>query len=170
MNDSTPQAADGVRSNSVEAVVALILLGVGLVTVYESWQLGSRWTDEGPGAGYFPFYIGLVICFASAGIFVQAMRARTAASEIFVDGLSFKRVLQVLLPAALFVAAIHFIGVYVASALYIALFMVLLGKYSALKSVAVGVGMSALFFMMFEVWFKVPLFKGALDPTRIFGY
>jgi hypothetical protein len=170
MNDSTPQAADGVRSNSVEAGVALILLGVGLVTVYESWRLGARWTDDGPGAGYFPFYIGLVICFASAGILVQALRARATARDVFVDGPSFKRVLQVLLPAALFVAAIHFIGVYVASALYIALFMVVLGKYTGLKSMAVGVGMSALFFMMFEVWFKVPLFKGALDPTRIFGY
>ena len=170
MNDSSPQAAEGVRSNSVEAVVALILLGVGLVTVYESWQLGARWTDDGPGAGYFPFYIGLVICFASVGILVQALRARAAASEVFVDGPSFRRVLQVLLPAALFVAAIHFIGVYVVSALYIGLFMVVLGKYSGFKSVALVVGMSALFFMMFEVWFKVPLFKGALDPTRFLGY
>lgn len=170
MNDSTTPSDEGVRSNSVEAVVAVLLLGVGLVTVYESWRLGARWTDDGPGAGYFPFYIGLVICFASAGILVQALRARAAAGDIFVDGPSLKRVLQVLLPAVLYVAAIHFVGIYVASAAYIALFMVLLGKYPWFKSVAVGVVMSVVFFLMFEVWFKVPLFKGQLDPTSFLGY
>jgi len=170
MNDSTTPTDEGVRSNSVEAVVAVLLLGVGLVTVYESWRLGARWTDDGPGAGYFPFYIGLVICFASAGILAQALRARAASSDIFVDGPSLKRVLQVLLPAVLYVAAIHFVGIYVASAAYIALFMVLLGKYPWFKSVAVGVVMSVVFFLMFEVWFKVPLFMGELDPTRFIGY
>jgi hypothetical protein len=48
--------------------------------------------------------------------------------------------------------------------------MVVLGKYSPLKSVIVGVAMSAVFFMMFEVWFKVPLFKGSLDPLHFLGY
>jgi hypothetical protein len=24
--------------------------------------------------------------------------------------------------------------------------------------------------VMFEVWFKVPLYKGALDPLRFLGY
>jgi len=170
MDDSNAPAAEGVRSNSVEAVVALLLLGVGLVTVYQSWRLGARWTDDGPGAGYFPFYIGLVICFASGGIALQALRVRRTADEIFVDRPSLKRVLQVLVPAVLYVAAIHFLGVYLASALYIALFMVLLGKYSWPKAATVGVAVSALFFLMFEVWFKVPLFKGALDPTRFLGY
>lgn len=170
MNDSTTTPSRGVRSNSVEAVVALVLFGIGVVMAYESWRLGARWTDDGPGAGYFPFYIALMICFASAGILIQALRARPRSTELFVDGPSFSRVLQVLLPAALFVAAIHFLGVYLASALYIALFMVLLGKYGWPKAITVGVAVSALLFLMFEVWFKVPLFKGALDPTRFLGY
>jgi hypothetical protein len=58
----------------------------------------------------------------------------------------------------------------VASALFIALFMIILGKYSPLKSVVVGVAVNALFFMMFEVWFKVPLYKGALDLLAFLGY
>ncbi|HVE88059.1 MAG TPA: tripartite tricarboxylate transporter TctB family protein, partial [Burkholderiaceae bacterium] len=27
-----------------------------------------------------------------------------------------------------------------------------------------------IFFMMFEVWFKVPLFKGDLNPLSVLGY
>ena len=66
--------------------------------------------------------------------------------------------------------AVQFLGLYLASAIYIALFMVLLGKYSWLRSVLVGFAVSVVFFLMFEVWFKVPLFKGELDPTRFLGY
>ena len=29
---------------------------------------------------------------------------------------------------------------------------------------------NALFFVMFEVWFKVPLYKGALEPLAFLGY
>jgi hypothetical protein len=62
------------------------------------------------------------------------------------------------------------LGQYIASAIFIALFMVWLGKYSWLKSVVVGLAVNALFFAMFEVWFKVPLFKGALDLLAFLGY
>ncbi len=62
------------------------------------------------------------------------------------------------------------LGLYVASAIYIALFMIVLGKYSPVKSVLMGVVVNAFFFLMFEVWFKVPLFKGTLEPLRFLGY
>jgi len=76
----------------------------------------------------------------------------------------------VLLPAMLYVLGVNFLGLYVASAIYIALFMVLMGKYPVLKSVLLSVAIITLFFMMFEVWFKVPLFKGSLDPLHFLGY
>ena len=34
----------------------------------------------------------------------------------------------------------------------------------------VGVAVNALFFVMFEVWFKVPLSKGPLEPLAFLGY
>ena len=79
-------------------------------------------------------------------------------------------VLTVLLPAALYVAGIKYVGVYVASAIYIAVFMVWLGKYSWSKGIAVGLGVNVILFLMFEVWFKVPLFKGVLNPLGFLGY
>jgi hypothetical protein len=68
------------------------------------------------------------------------------------------------------VAGIRLIGIYVASAIYIAVFMVWLGKYSWARSASIGFVVSALLFLMFEVWFKVPLFKGAFDPLAWLGY
>jgi hypothetical protein len=158
-----------VLTATVDAVVALILCAIGLVVVFQARALGAGWTTDGPGAGYFPFYIGLVLAVSGAAIFVQALRSRSA-GEVFVDSVQLKRVLQVLVPSAIYVGAIMALGLYVASAIFIALFMIVLGKYSPLKSVVVGLAVNALFFVMFEVWFKVPLFKGALDPLRFLGY
>jgi hypothetical protein len=68
------------------------------------------------------------------------------------------------------VAVTTLLGLYVASAIFIAVFMVWLGKYSPVKSTLVGVVLNACFFVMFEVWFKVPLYKGTLDPLGFLGY
>lgn len=160
----------GVPTFAVEAVVALILLGMGIVVVISSAQLGAGWTTDGPGSGYFPFYIGLVLCIASAVTLYQAMLGKKRNTEIFVDHEQFKRVLVVLIPAIVYVGAVTVIGLYVASAIYVAGFMIALGKFSYLKSIATAVIMATLFFLMFEVWFKVPLYKGMVDPLAFLGY
>jgi hypothetical protein len=160
----------GVPTYIVESVVALLVVLLGVTVIVGSWKLGSGWTSDGPGAGYFPFYIGCILCISGAGILVQGLMAKNKNHEIFVDSVQLRRVLSVLLPALVYVVAVQFIGLYVASALYIALFMIILGKYSRVKSVIVAVCVVVLFFMMFEVWFKVPLFKGMFDPLRFLGY
>ena len=163
-------SGSGIRTNVVEAVVAGILLVIGLVTIVESRRLGAGWTSDGPGAGYFPFYIGLIIVVSALGILYQSLISKQRNTGVFVDSVQLKRVLSVLLPAALYVLAVTFLGLYVASAIYIALFMIVLGKYSWVKAVVAALVVTTVFFLMFEVWFKVPLFKGALDPLRALGY
>jgi hypothetical protein len=167
---SEAQPRTGVATNIVEAVVAFLVLLMGVVVIQGSWKLGSGWTTDGPGAGYFPFYIGLILCISGAGTMYQALFGKKKNTDIFVDSEQLKRVLSVLVPALVYVLAVQFVGLYVASAVYIALFMIVLGKYSRIKSVLVGVLAMVLFFLMFEVWFKVPLFKGMLDPLRFLGY
>lgn len=158
------------RNCTIDAAVAVVLLIVGAVVVVEARRLGATWTSDGPGAGYFPFYIGLVICISSLGILYQAVAGKNKDTGTFVDRQQLRQVLAVLLPACVYVLAIVFLGIYVASAIYITLFMVVLGKYAAWKSVLVGVLVNAVFFMMFEVWFKVPLYKGSLEPLHFLGY
>ena len=160
----------GVATYVVEAVVAAVLLLVGIVVIVESRRLGAGWTSDGPGAGYFPFYIGLIIVISSLGILYQSLLSNKRNTGIFVDSEQLKRVWSVLIPAALYVLAITILGIYVASAIYIALFMIVLGKYSPIKAVIAALAINTVFFLMFEVWFKVPLFKGALDPLRFLGY
>ncbi len=159
-----------VSTHIVEAVIAVCVLGFGLLVLFGSRNLGSGWTTDGPGAGYFPFYIGLILCISACGIFYQAVFGKEKDTSAFVDKEQLSRVLQVLIPALVYVGAIQLIGIYVASVIYIALFMVILGKFSWVKSAIAAVVINVVFFMMFEVWFKVPLFKGMLNPLGFLGY
>jgi len=160
----------GVPTFAVEAAVALLILVMGLVVVFGSRKLGSGWTSDGPGAGYFPFYIGLILCISSLGAGYQALFGKKRNTEIFVDGEQLRRVLVVLVPALVYVLAVQFVGIYIASAIYIAGFMITLGKIGKAKSIVTAVVIAVLFFLLFEVWFKVPLAKGSLDPLAFLGY
>jgi hypothetical protein len=172
-NETSGEGSQGravARNSTVDAVVAVCLMLVGAVVIYEARRLGAEWSTDGPGAGYFPFYIGLILAVCGAAIFVQSIRARATDTETFVDSVQLKQVLSVLLPSVVYVGAIMLLGLYVASALFIALFMIILGKYPVVKSIVIGVIVNVVFFAMFEIWFKVPLYKGALEPLRFLGY
>jgi riboflavin transporter FmnP len=78
--------------------------------------------------------------------------------------------MRVLAPATVFVLAIQVFGIYLAGAAYIGVFMRWLGRYSLVVSSAVGLAVMTFFFLLFEVWFKVPLYKGLLDPLAFLGY
>ena len=169
-SQGAPKSPAVVRTNTMDAIVAAILFVVGAIVIVEARRLGAGWTDDGPGSGYFPFYIGLIICFAALGVFYQAMFSKTRDTGVFVDRQQLGRVASVLLPAFALVFAIVFVGVYVASAIYIAVFMIVLGKYPPAKGNFLGLAVSAFFFLMFEVWFKVPLYKGRLEPLAFLGY
>jgi putative tricarboxylic transport membrane protein len=155
-------------SRAVEIFTAAVVLVFGAIVVYDSQRHGARWGDDGPQPGYFPFYIGLLICLSAVAILVQALRNR-AATTSFVSREQLKLILIVLVPTAIYVALVASLGIYVASTLYIAFFMWWLGKYSWLKIVPVSVGVNVAFFLIFETWFRVPLPKGPLEAALGLG-
>jgi putative tricarboxylic transport membrane protein len=159
-----------VSTATMEIVVAALFFATGAVVVFDSYRLGAKWGFDGPESGYFPFYIGLLICIASLVLLVQGVRQRLATrpGEAFVRAGQLKDVLSVFLPALAYVLGIELIGIYVASAIYIALFMVLLGHYSVLRSVSVGIGVGLFAFVLFERWFSIPLPKGFIE--RALGF
>ena len=75
--------------------------------------------------------------------------------------------LAVLIPSIVYVL-IRYLGIYVASALFIGIFMRWQGKFGLVKIMLVSLGVSVCLFLMFEVWFKVSLPKGPLET--MLGY
>ena len=156
-----------VRAMDLGVGGALFLVAV--VVMADSLRLGVGWREsEGPTAGYFPFYIGLFLAVASGINLGRAWFDRAAATRTFVTRTAIARVLAMLLPFAGYVLALSYIGIYVASALYIALFMWWFGRYPPSRGIAVGAVIAAVLFLMFEVWFLVPLPKGPIE--HLLGY
>ncbi|MFZ3324304.1 MAG: tripartite tricarboxylate transporter TctB family protein [Usitatibacter sp.] len=157
-----------------ELIVAAIFLVFGSVVMWGSWRLGARWGSDGPQAGYFPFYVGLFIVASAAFIILAALKmdAREA-NEPFVRWGQLRLVLTIMVPSVVYVALIDnpwlSLGIYVPSALFIGAFMRFLGKYRWITIAAVSVGTMVAFFVMFEIWFQVPLPKGPLEAALGFN-
>ena len=151
------------RHKTAEIAMALAFLAIGGIVIFDSLRLGARWGDEGPQPGYFPFYIALIICVSAVMILFRALRLRPEQDKTFVGVEQLKLVLAVLVPTAVYVALIGWLGIYVASTAFIAFFMRWLGKYVWWKVAATSIGTSVFFFLIFEVWFKIPLPKGPLE-------
>ena len=151
---------------SAEIVVAALFLLLGAIVAYDSVRLGARWAEDGPQAGYFPFYIALFVCVASA-VNLGVALLKKGDDRVFVEVGQLKLVLSVLVPALLYAGLIAAMGIYVASAVFVAFFMRWLGKYPWWKVAAVSIGNSVVFFLIFEMWFKVPLPKGWFE--RLLG-
>ena len=158
-DDDRPAAS----TRTLELAVAAVIFAIGAIVMWDSVRLGARWGDDGPQAGYFPFYIGLLLCLSTGVVFFRALGDRKKAAKMFVSRGQLVMVLKMLLPSIGYVLLIKLAGIYVASTLFIAFFMKWLGKYRWPKTLAVAFGVSAVFFLLFEVWFKLPLQKGPLE-------
>ncbi|WP_397390681.1 tripartite tricarboxylate transporter TctB family protein [Polynucleobacter sp.] len=168
-NNTNQDSVISVRA--MDIITSIAFLAVGLTVMVGSLKLGASWGADGPEAGYFPFYISLIIMLSSAVTLYQAAIVnKKKKTESFVEKEPSKQVMAVLLPAIVFVLGVQLIGIYVSSAFYIAIFMVWLGKYPIWKAVAVSVGVSAALYLMFEYWFQVPLPHGSwINPLEFLG-
>lgn len=155
---------------AAEGIVATAVFIVGAIVIYGARQLGSGWGDDGPQAGYFPFYVGLILCVVSVINFVSGVFGAKRKTTPFVTRGPAKQVMKVFVPAVVYVGVLQVIGIYVASAVYIAFFMRVIGKYSWVRSLTVAIAVNIVFFFMFEVWFLVPLYKGIYNPLAFTGY
>jgi hypothetical protein len=169
-HDLAPQHIPGQNENTVskrvmELVVAVAFMVVAAIVMIDSRRIGAGWAFDGPQAGYFPFYIGLIMFVSAAITFV--VHAFTKAPDLsnFVDRSALWLVLKVLIPTAGFVALIGFLGIYVAAAVFIAFFMWWLGKYRPWKAIAVGAVVPVILFWVFEIAFLIPLPKGPLETA-----
>lgn len=153
-----------VSNRTMDIVAALLFLAVAGLVIMDSVRLGFGWQDGvGPGAGYFPFYIALIMGGASLVNLVRALVQAQVPGETFVSRPAFAQVLAVLLPLLVFAVAIAFIGIYVSAAIFITLFMMYFGSYAVYRAAPVGLAVALVLFFLFEKWFLVPLPKGPLE-------
>ena len=154
------------QARTVDIVVCALLLALAIVFGWDARRIGASWASDGPQAGYFPFYLSLILGLASLWGLVAAFRDTSRAA--FVTREQFARVLQVFLPTLAFCILTSYLGLYVASFLLVAGFMWWIGDIAAWKSLLTGLLFTAAMFLTFELAFNVIMPKGPLEAA--FGF
>ncbi len=161
----TEKSEHTVSNRTMDIVVAVLFMALAVLVMADSWRVGARWASDGPEAGYFPFYVGAIMFLASLGTLATNIFTKHPDLANFVDREQLGSVLKVLVPTIVYVVLISFIGIYVASIFFIAFFMWWLGKYKLSTIIPVSIGVPLMLFVMFEIWFLVPLPKGPIEAA-----
>ena len=162
MTEATSHAGGtGPTHRGVEIGVAIAMMAFGAAVIAGSLQVGIGWGPEGPKSGFFPFYLGVAIIFASVANLLAAFKDDPR--KVFADWSQLVSVLSVVIPTAIYVVAVPWVGIYAASLVLIAVFMMWLGRYNIAISAAVSIGTVVAIYFMFEKWFLVPLPKGPIE-------
>lgn len=146
---------------AADIVTASILILLGGLVLTDALRLGVGWGSDGPNSGFFPFWLALIMVLSCAVIIVQA--ARKPAGRPFVTREKVGPVFKVLWPATASVMLIHWVGLYVSSALYIGFYMRWVGRHTWSAVVLLAFGIPVTIFLVFEKWFYVPMPKGPLE-------
>jgi len=169
--ESDPAAGDAsavVGARSADIVVYLMLLAIAALFGFDNWRTGMSWEADGPQAGYFPFYLSVLLGAASLYGLVYKLLMERGPGETFVTGEQFRRVMQVFVPTLLFCVFMQWLGLYVASFVLITGFMWLVGRIALWKSLVTGFLFSLIMFITFDIAFDVIMPKGPLEAA--FGY
>ena len=134
---------------------------LGGVVLFDAVRLGFGWGPDGPRSGFFPFWLAVTMIAVCGMILIQA--ALGASAKSFVTREQLGPVLKVLWPATAAVALMHFVGLYVSSALYLGFYMRWVGRHSWVTVLATALGIPIGCFLVFEKWFLVPMPKGPLE-------
>jgi len=162
-----------VKRYQAEIGTALVTGALGVAAIVGAVQLGHGWSDHGPEAGYFPFWVSVVLIGASLwnlGRAVIAARAERAPDPLddpqdpFLPRDHLRRIAVFLGAMAAFVVGMLLLGFYVATVLYVAWNAWKQGGFRLAFGLAVGAVFALSLYLIFEVIFQIPLLKGPIEP------
>ena len=155
-----------ISTRKMEIITAVVLAALAVLVMWDSNRIGAGWSDQGPEAGAFPFYVGLFLFASAIGVIIYALFSKdgkAVAEKPFVMKSQMKSVLQVFIPTLGYVILMQFVGLYLALAVYIVVFMMINGGYKITKALPFAIVVPIVIFVMFEKWFLVPLPKGPIE-------
>ena len=152
----------GISRRPVERIVAAALIGLGLLVLYDSYGRGAGW-DNGPENGFFPARVGWIFLAASLFILVQSFRSPEDGAFVSYEQLG--QVVRVFGPLCLFVALIQPLGLYVASGIFVTVFMAIVATSRWYAILLTAILVPIVCFWVFEMQFRVPLPKGPLEAA-----
>ena len=149
-------------------IAAAALTGIfGVVVVVSSFENGIGWSSAGVDAGTFPFLTGIIIVLGSLYNVAQGAlgRGTLAIVRTAITPFELRRLAGLFVPAAIFVAVIPLIGMYVASAGYVFAVLALPRRQTVLRALVIAAATPLALYVVFERMFQVSLPHGALGAA-----
>ena len=142
--------------------VALGLMALGLLVLGDAIRLGFGWGLGGPEAGFFPFYMGLGIVICTFFIVLRAIRIykKEGSGKPLVKKGGITQILWVLAPATGMVLLTELIGLHLATILYLAFYMGMVGKMNWGKVIVISILVPLVVYIIFDKIFLIPLPEG----------
>lgn len=152
---------------AMEVATALFTAVLGLIICAGSARHGISWNEQGPQAGFFPFYVGCMIVIGSLVNLAQALLARRRLTGHFIESGRVRDVAAFFAAIVAFAVLVALLGLYVGIALYLPAITLWKARLRPARALLLGLGAALFFFICFEYAFKLPLPKGPL--LNLFG-
>ncbi len=150
---------------SAEVAFAGFTAAFGAMIAWGATEFGVGWSPSGPQPGTFPFYIGCIVALASMANLGLALRKASSGAQPFITAEQARAVLRFVLPMIGFVVLSIWLGLYVATAIYMFGVMRFQGRYPLWHSGLVAIGLPVALFLLLEKGFRVSLLKGPLEAA-----
>ena len=151
-----------------ERLTAGALIALAFVAIRDSFPKAG-WGASGPGAGFYPLWSAVMMSRAAAFILLPALRM-PAGGRLFASSAGAGALAKLVVPMVVAVALIGWLGLYIVSGAYMALFARWVGRYRWLSVVVIGVGVPLALYLGFERGFRVPLPKSIFYGERLSDY
>ncbi|MET4068728.1 hypothetical protein ABID58_003526 [Bradyrhizobium sp. S3.2.6] len=159
-----------ISRRALELATAILTGGFGVAVVVQSLDNGIGWSSAGVDSGTFPFLTGVIIVAGSLYNLARGVvpGATLASVPIAITSIELRRLAGLFVPAAIFVAAIPLLGMYLASAIYVFAVLAIPRHQSVLRSAIAAAATALALYVVFERMFQVSLPHGALAAA--FGF
>ncbi|PTW52172.1 tripartite tricarboxylate transporter TctB family protein [Rhodovulum kholense] len=151
---------------AADRIIALALMGLSLCFMIYALRLPIGWEPEtGPGAGAFPFWLGLGMLLASGAILARSFVTRPHSDETFIpDADAIPQILGVVGLLLGAIALIPLLGAYIALMLFLLGYLRIIGGHGWLLTGILTLTTPVFLFFFFEVTLKILLPKGITEP------
>jgi putative tricarboxylic transport membrane protein len=137
----------------------LVLIVLGLVITYVSWQYGLGGLSR-PGPGLYPFFIGVAISVFALFILISDLGAQPA-TPLF-DKAGVRTLVFMTLSFCLWILAMPLLGYVVVTLLATYAFCKIMKLEGWRKPLAMSAGTAAFIYLLFDYWLYIDLPRGIL--------